>query len=84
MKLARRDFKAKEEKIQTGGTPGSKRSSSGRKLDSAAIDKTWVGFEWEDEARDTARRVLEMNPTTGDAPLSVSDHEDLSVEVLLE
>ena len=42
MKLARRDFKAKEEKIQTGGTPGSKRSSSGKKLDSAAIDKTWV------------------------------------------
>ena len=39
MKLARRDFKAKEEKIQTGGTPGSKQSSSGKKLDSAAITR---------------------------------------------
>ena len=84
MKLAHRDFKAKEEKIQTGGTPGSKRSSSGKKLDSAAINKTWVGFEREDEVHDTARQVLEMNPTPGSAPLSVSDHEDLSVEVLLE
>ena len=84
MKLARRDFKAKEEKIQTGGTPGSKRSSSGRKLDSATIDKTWDGFEREDEAHETARRVLQMNPQTGVAPLSVSDHEDLSVEILME
>ena len=70
MKLSRRDFKAKEEKIQTGGTPGSKRSSSSKKLDSAAIDKTWVGFEREDGIRYTARRVLEMNPPSGGAPLS--------------
>ena len=28
--------------------PAARRSSSGRKLDSAAIDKTWVGFERED------------------------------------
>ena len=47
MKQARKDFKTKEQKIQTGGTPGSKRSSSSKKLDSAAIDKTWDGFEWE-------------------------------------
>ena len=84
MKLACRDFKAKEEKIQTGGTPGSKWSSSGKKLDSAAITKTWAGFEQEDEGHDTARRVLEMNPKSGGAALSVTDHEDLSVEVLLE
>ena len=81
MKQSRRDFKTKEQKIQTGGTPGSKRSNSGKKLDSAAIDKTWVGFEREDEAHNTARRVLEMNPQTGGAILSTSDHE-LSVEVL--
>ena len=84
MKLSRRDFKTKEQKIQTGGTPGSKRGSSGKKLDSAAINKTWVGFEREDEARETARRVLEMNPPSGSAPLSVSDHEELSVEILME
>ena len=84
MKLSRKDFKTKEQKIQTGGTPGSKRSSSGRKLDSAAIDKTWVGFEQEDKAHNTTRRVLEMNPQTGRAPFSTSDHEDLSVEFLLE
>ena len=84
MKLARWDFKAKEEKIQTGGTPGRKRSSSGRKLDSAAINKTWDSFEREDEAHDTARRVLQMNPQTGSAALSITDHEDLSVEILLE
>ena len=82
-KLARRDFKTKEEKIQTGGTPGSKRSSSSKKLNSTAITKTWASFEWEDEVRDTARRVLEMNPKPGGAALSVSNHEDLSVEVLM-
>ena len=83
MKQSRRDFKTKEQKIQTGGTPGSRRSSSGKKLDSAAIDKTWVGFEREDEAHNIARQVLEMNPQprTGGAILSTSDHE-LSVEVL--
>ena len=83
MELSRQNFKAKEEKIQTGGTPGSKRSGSDKKLDSAAIDETWVGFEREDEVRDTARRVLKMNPPSGSAPLSVSDHEDLSVEILM-
>ena len=84
MKQSRRDFKTKEQKIQTGGTPGSRRSS-GKKLDSAAINKTWVGFELEDEAHNTARRVLEMNPQsrTGGAILSTSDHE-LSVEFLSE
>ena len=83
MKQSRRDFKTKEQKIQTGGTPGSKRSSGGKKLDSTAINQTWVGFEREDEAHNTARRVLEMNPQpqTGGAILSTSDHE-LSVEVL--
>ena len=84
MELSRRNFKAKEEKIQTVGTPGSKRSGSGKKLDSGEIAKTWVGFEREDEARDTARQVLEMNPSSGSAPLSVSDHEELSVEILME
>ena len=83
MKLVRRDFKTKEEKIQTGGTPGSRRSSSGKKLDSAAITKTWDVFEREDGAHDTARRVLEMNPKPGGSALSVADHEDLSVEVLM-
>ena len=83
MKQSRRDFKTKEQKIQTGGTPGSRRSSSGKKLDSAAINQTWVGFEWEDVAHNAARRVLEMNPQprTGGPILSTSDHE-LSVEVL--
>ena len=80
MKQSRRDFKTKEQKIQTGGTPGSRRSNSGRKLDSAAIDKTWVGFKQED-AQSAARRVLEMNPQSGGTILSTSDHE-LSVEVL--
>ena len=75
MKQSRLDFKAKEQKIQTGGTPGSKRSSSGRKLDAAAIDKTWVGFEKEDKAHNTARWVLEMNPLSGGALLSTSDHK---------
>ena len=83
IKLARRDFKTKEEKIQTGGTPGSRRSSSGKKLDSAAITKTWGIFEREDGAHDTARRVLEMNPKPGRSALSVANHEDLSVEVLM-
>ena len=80
MKQARKDFKTKEQKIQTGGTPGSKRSSSGKKLDSAAINKTWDGFERED-AHSAARRVLEMNPQSGGTILSTSDHE-LSVEFL--
>ena len=84
MKLARQDFKAREEKIQTGGTPGSKRSSSGRKLDSAAIDKTWAGFEQEDATHEPARRVLQMNPQTGITPLSLADHEDMSMEILME
>ena len=79
MKQARKDFKTKEQKIQTGGTPGSRRSSSGKKLDSAAIDKTWDGFEQED-AHSAARRVLEMNPQSGGTILSTSDHE-LSVRV---
>ena len=82
MKQARKDFKTKEQKIQTGGTPGSKRSSSGKKLDSAAINKTWDGFERED-AHSAARRVLNLNPQSGGAILSISDHE-LSVEVLSE
>ena len=81
MQQSRRDFKTKERKMQTGGTPGSKRSSSGKKLDSAAIDRTWSGFEWEDDAHSAARRVLEMNPQSGGAILSTSDHE-LSVEML--
>ena len=80
MKQARKDFKSKEQKIQTGGTPGSKRSSSGKKLDSAAIDKTWDGFAQED-AHAAARRVLDMTAPSGGAILSTSDHE-LSVEVL--
>ena len=62
MKQSHWDFKTKEQKIQTGGTPGSKRSSGGKKLDSTAINQTWVGFEREDEAHNTARRVLDMNP----------------------
>ena len=84
MKKSRQDFKTKEQKIQTGGTPGSKRSS-GKKLDSAAINKTWAGFDLEDEAHNTARRVLEMNPQSrpGGGILSTSDHE-LSVEFLSE
>ena len=83
MKQSRKDFKTKEQKIQTGGTLGSKRSSGGKKLDSSAINHTWDGFEREDEAHNSARRVLEMNPQprTGGAILSTSDHE-LSVEVL--
>ena len=81
MKQSCLDFKTKEQKIQTGGTPGSKRSGSGKKLDATAIDKTWVGFEKEDEAHNTARRVLQMNPVSGGAILSTSDHE-LSVEIL--
>ena len=81
MQQSRRDFKTKERKMQTGGTPGSKRSSSGKKLDSAAIDRTWSGFERDDDAHKAARRVLEMNPQSGGAILSTSDHE-LSVEIL--
>ena len=80
MKQARKDFKTKEQKIQTGGTPGSKRSGSGKKLDSAAINKTWDGFERED-AQNTARRVLNMTSQPGSSVLSTSDHE-LSVEFL--
>ena len=80
MKQARKDFKTKEQKIQTGGTPGSKRSSSGKKLNSTAIDKTWDGFERED-AQNTARRVLNLTSQPGSSILSTSDHE-LSVEVL--
>ena len=80
-----RDFKSKESKIQTGGTPGSKRSSGKKeaKLDSEEIAKTWKVFE-RDDARDAARRVLHMNPTTGDRALSLSDHEDNSIVVLTE
>ena len=87
MELSRRDFKTREEKIQTGGTPGSKRGGSSTKkpkLNSAEITKTWTDFEQEDAAHDTACWVLEMNPPSGGPALSVSDHEDLSVEVLLE
>ena len=77
------DFKSKESKIQTGGTPGSKRSSGKKeaKLDSEEIAKTWQAFE-RDDARDAARRVLQMNPTTGDKALSLSNHEDHSIEIL--
>ena len=87
MELSRRNFKAREEKIQTGGTPGSKRGSSSKKetkLNSAEITKTWAGFEREDEACDTAHLVLLMNPSSSGQALSVSDHEDLSVKVLME
>ena len=81
-----RDFKSKESKIQTGGTPGSKRGSGKKeaKLDSAEIAKAWDGFEREDVAHDAARRVLHMNPTTGGKALSLSDHEDHSIEILTE
>ena len=67
MSQSRRDFKAREDKIQTGGTLGSKRGSGKKeaKLDSAMIAKTWESFEREDNARDAARRVLHMNPTSG-------------------
>ena len=80
-----RDFRSKESKIQTGGTPSSKRSSGKKeaKLDSEEIAKTWKVFE-RDDARDAARRVLHMNPTTGDRALSLSDHEDNSIVVLTE
>ena len=86
MNQSRRDFKAWEDKIQTGGTPGSKRGSGKKeaKLDSAVIAKTWESFEREDDARDAACWVLHMNPTPGGRALSLSDHEDLSVEVLTE
>ena len=78
------DFKLKESKIQTGGTPGSKRSSGKKeaKLNSEEIAKTWKAFE-RDDARDAACRVLEMNPTTSDKALSLSDHEDNDIEVLM-
>ena len=79
-----RDFKAREDKIQTGGAPGSKRGSSSKKVDSAEIAKTWEGFEREDAAHDAARQVLQMNPMSGVKVLSLSDHEDLSIEVLTE
>ena len=80
-----RDFKSKESKIQTGGTPGSKRSSGKKeaKLDSEEIAKTWKVFE-RDDAREAARRVLHMNPPAGDKTLSLSDHEDNSIVVLTE
>ena len=86
MNESRRDFKAREDKIQTRGTPGSKRGSGKKeaKLDSAIIAKTWESFKREDDARDTARMVLHMNPTPSGRALSLSDHEDLSVEVLTE
>ena len=80
-----RDFKSKESKIQTRGTPGSWRGSGMKedKLDSEEIAKTWEVFEW-DDARDAARRVLNMNTTTGGKALSLSDHEDNSIELLTE
>ena len=80
-----RDFKSKENKIQTGGTPGSKRSSGKKeaKLDSAEIAKTWKDFEW-DDAHEAAHRVLHMNPSPGGKALSLSDHEDHSIEILTE
>ena len=86
MNQSHRDFKAREDKIQTGGTPGSKRGSGKKeaKLDSAVIAKTWESFEREDTARDAARRVLQMNPTPSGKALSLSDHEDLSIKVLTE
>ena len=80
-----RDFKSKENKIQTGGTPGSKRSSGKKeaKLDSAEIAKTWKDFE-RDDAHEAARRVLHMNPSPSGKALSISDHEDHSIEILTE
>ena len=84
MSQSRRDFKVREDKIQTGGTPGSKRGSSSKKVDSAEVAKTWEGFEREDAAHDAARRVLQMNPMSGVKALSLADHEDLSIEVLME
>ena len=84
MSQSRRDFKALEDKIQTGETPGSKRGSSSKKVDSDEIAKTWEGFEREDVAHDAARRVLQMNPMSGVKALSLTDHEDLSIEVLTE
>ena len=80
-----RDFKSKENKIQTGGTPGSRRGSGKKeaKLDSAEIAKTWKVFK-QDDARDAARRVLQMNPTPGGKALSLSNHEDHSIEILTE
>ena len=81
-----RDFKLKESKIQTRGTPSSKRGSGKKeaKLYSAEIARAWDGFEREDVARDAAPRVLHMNPTTGGKALSLSDHEDHSIELLTE
>ena len=84
MSQSRRDFKAWEDKIQTGGTPGSKRGSSSKKVDSAEVAKTWEGFEREDAAHDAAHRVLQMNPMSGVKALSLADHEDLSIEALTE
>ena len=84
MSQSHRDFKAREDKIQTRGTPGSKRGSSSKKVDSAEIAKTWEGFEREDAAHDAARRVLQMNPMSGVKALSLTDYEDLSIEVLTE
>ena len=53
MSQSRRDFKSREDKIQTGGTPGSKRGSGKKeaKLDPVEIAKTWESFEREDDAR---------------------------------
>ena len=86
MNQSRHDFKSREDKIQTGGTPSSKRGSGKKeaKLDPVEIAKTWESFEWEDDAHNAARRVLQMNPMPSDKALSLSDHEDHSIEVLTE
>ena len=86
MNQSHRDFKSREDKIQTGGTPGSKRGSGKKeaKLHPVEIAKTWESFEREDDAHDAICRVLQMNPIPGDKALSLSDHEDHSIEVLME
>ena len=91
MDQAKRDFKVRESKIQTGGTPGSRRDSGRKKcLDSDKINKTWQGFEQQDredqardQTRDKARRVLEMNAPAGTL-LSITDHEEMDIQLLTE
>ena len=60
MNQSLRDFKAKEDKIQTRGTPGSKRDSSKKDsgwkslVNPVEVAKTWESFEREDRALDVA------------------------------
>ena len=78
------DFKAQEEKIQTGGTPGSKRESKCKSgVDPAEVEKAWESFAQEDQVRNAARRVLGSSHKTGSL-LSLSDHKDLGVSELVE